>query len=348
LPIIPNFIERLVLIKLNLGPGMMLDILGAVAFPAITCALKLGVFETLNAGPMTTKELARKIEGDERGTTILLEALESLGYVRKKKGRWSNSAMTAKWLLGISSNNLASGFAFSQGLLERMNYLSESIRLGKPYMSAWDWFDQHPDGWRDYQAAMLAMARMVSDDVVPKVKIAPNARRLLDVGGGHGLYSIKFCQRNPNLSATVFDWPQSLNVARDTVDIENMSSRVMLQEGDFWKDDIGNDYDVALLFNIIHGFSPEKNTMLFRKVASALNSGGQIVIMDQLAGKVAGPTAKAVTRLQGLNLFNEVGGQTYAYEEIAQWLMTVGFSKTRRINLRKTPGFGLVLGNKVS
>jgi len=348
MPIMPNFIERLILFKLNLGPGVMLDMLGAGAFLTVSTALKLGVFEALSGGPMTSAEIARKIEADERGTALLLEAVKALGYVKKRKDSWNNTAMTTKWLLRLSPNCLAQGFGFSEGLLERWRYLADSIRLGKPAILAWDWFDQHPDGWRDYQAAMLAMARMVADDVVSKVKLAPSARRLIDVGGGHGLYSIKFCRRYPALSATVFDWPKSLEVARETIDAEKMSERVEVQEGDFWIDDLGTAYDIALIFNIVHGFSPEKNTMLFRKVASALNLAGQIVIMDQLAGKVSGPTAKAVTSLQGLNLFNEVGGQTYSPDEITQWLITAGFTSIRRINLNKTPGFGLLQGSKAA
>ncbi len=63
----------------------MLDILGAGAFLAISAALKLGVFETLSGGPLTTEEIARRIGADERGTTLMLEAVEALGYVKKEE-----------------------------------------------------------------------------------------------------------------------------------------------------------------------------------------------------------------------------------------------------------------------
>lgn len=346
MPIMPNFVERLILLKLNLGPGAMLDILGAGAFLTISAALKLGVFETLSGGPLTTEEIARRIRADERGTTLMLEAVEALGYVKKRKGHYANTAMTAKWLVRSSPNCIADGFSSAQGLFERWGYLEESIRRGKPSMLTWEWLDQDAGRWKEYQQGMIAMARMAADELVSKVKLAPTARRLLDVGGGHGLYSIKFCRRYPQLSATVFDLPQALEVAREMIDAEKMSNRVTVKEGDFWTDDLGTGYDVALLFNIIHGFSPEKNTLLFQKVAGVLDTGGQIMIMDQLAGKVTGPTAKAVTSLQGLNLFNEVGGQTYTSDEITRWLIAAGFTRPRRINLRKAPGFGLMLGIK--
>jgi precorrin-6B methylase 2 len=187
---------------------------------------------------------------------------------------------------------------------------------------------------------------MIADEVVAKVKLPPSARRLWDIGGGHGLYSIKFCRLYPALSATVFDVPQALEVARGTIGADGMGDRVRVQKGDFWKDDIGTGSDVALLFNVIHIYSPERNTELLRKVAGALNQEGLIVIMEQIASTVSGSTAKALARLQGLNFFNDLGAKTYGFDEIAGWLTKAGFTNPKRINQRKTPGFSLVLGTK--
>ena len=105
-------------------------------------------------------------------------------------------------------------------------------------------------------------------------------------------------------------------------------------------------YDVALLFNVIHAYSPDKNTELLRKMFDALNAGGLIVMMEQIAGKVFSSTAKALARLQALNYFNDLEAQTYEFDEIAGWLMKLGFVNPRRINLYRTPGFSLVLGQR--
>jgi SAM-dependent methyltransferase len=195
---------------------------------------------------------------------------------------------------------------------------------------------------------MVALARMTADEVARKVRLPRTARHLLDVGGGHGLYSIKLCRRYPQLSATVFDLPQALQAARTTIAAENMGDRVSVQAGDFWRDDLGDGYDVTLLFNIIHGNLPAKNTELMRKVAGALRPGGLVAILDQLIGKVSGATSRAVAALNGLNLFNLAGGQTYGFDEIAGWLTSAGFTNPRRIRLLKSPGSSLVLGTKAA
>lgn len=331
--------------RLNKAPGPVLDLLGAQAFRAGSVAVKLGVFESLGTGPLAAAEVAHIIKADERGTTLLLEALEALGYVERKKGRYANTRMTAKWLLRNSPTSLASGLPFFEGMVfDRWGHLEESIRRGKPAIYGYEWLEEHPGSWRVYQEGMIAIARLAADEVVARVRLPARARRLLDVGGGHGLYSIRFCHRYPELSATVFDLPQALELARETIAAEGIGDRVAVSAGDFWVNDMGTGYDVALLFNIVHAHRPDKNIALLRKVSAGLNPGGTVVIMEQITGDVAGSAAKALVRLQGLNYYNDLEAQTYTFEEIASWLAEAGFTKPTRIDLRRMPGFALVLG----
>ena len=349
MPILPNFIERLVLLTFNQGPGLMLDFLGAQAFRVVGVGVRLGVFEALSGGSLTAAEAARHVQASERGITLLLDALESLGYVREKGGRYVNTAMTVKWLLRSSPTSMAGGVPFFESMVfDRWEHLDESIRRGKPAEYGSEWLERHPGSYRVYEDGMIAIARMAADEVIAKVKLPPSARRLIDIGGGHGLYSIKFCRQYPALSATIFDLPLAIEVARETIAAEDMGGRVTAQAGDIWRDDLGAGCDVALLFNLIHAYLPEKNIELLSKVASALNPGGEIVIMEQIAGQAFGSTAKVLARLQALNYFNDLEAQTYRFEDIAGWLAQAGFVNLHRINLLKTPGFGLVLGTKAN
>jgi cyclopropane fatty-acyl-phospholipid synthase-like methyltransferase len=249
-------------------------------------------------------------------------------------------------MLDDAPQSIAHLFGFFDSVIERCGYLEETIRTGKPPILGWEWFNQHPGVWEQYYAGMLDGARLASDEVVSKVKLPPTASRLIDVGGGHGLYSVKFCQKHPQLSATVFDWPRALEAAKATVAAENMQSRVSLQEGDLWNDDLGSGYDVALVFNMVHMYAQEKNAELIRRVAAALEPGGLLVIMDQIAVKGRGSAAKAIARLQGLQLFNSVMGQTYPAKEIGGWLAKAGFINIRTSLLRRAPSSGLVVGVK--
>jgi len=323
----------------------MLDFLGAQAFRVLCVAVKLGVFEALGGGPLTAAEVAGRIGADGRGTALLLDTLEVLGYMRKARGRYANTPITAKWLLRSSPSSLAEGIPFFEDMVfDRWGHLDESIRRGRPAIYGYEWLEQHPGRWRSYQQGMIAVARAAADEIVAKVRLPSGARRLIDIGGGHGLYSIKFCHRYPGLSATVFDLPQALEVGRETIAAEGMGDRVSIREGDFWRDGLGAGYDVALLFNIIHAHSPDKNADLLCKVSGAVNPGGLVAVLDQLPGRVSGQAAKALARLQGLNYFNDLDARTYDFDQIAGWMAKAGIGRPRRILLRRMPGFGVVLG----
>ena len=346
MPLLPSLAERM-LFLLNQGPGPMLDFLGAQAFRAVSVAVRLGVFEALSGGPLAAGQVARRIEGSESGTALLIDALVALGYLKRKGGRYANTRMTAKWLLRGSKTSLVGGLPFFESMVfERWSRLCESIRLGRPAMPGFAWLEQGADRWRIYQDGMIAVARMAAGEIVAKVPLPRGARRLLDIGGGHGLYSIAFCRRHPELSSTVFDLPQALEVARETIASEHMGGRVGVQAGDFCVNELGGGYDAALLFNVLHAFSPEQNTRLLQKAARALNPGGLIVINDQIAQRVRGATARAVVSLQALNYLNDLGGRTYGADEIRGWLAEAGFGRPRRSRLRRTPGFALILSRR--
>jgi 2-polyprenyl-3-methyl-5-hydroxy-6-metoxy-1,4-benzoquinol methylase len=347
MPVLPTSFEKLVLHRFNQGPVPMLDILGGLAFRAVCTALEMDIFEILKQEPLTAAEIADQANADTRGISQLLHVLEALFYLERQGDRFFNTAMTQKWMLQDSPSSVAGSFEYFKVLLEqRLPRMKECLELGHPPIIAWDWFDSHPGSWEAYQDLMVAVARMAGDEITAKTPLPAGAKRLLDVGGGHGLYSVKYCRRTRGLSATIFDWPQGLAAAKKVIAEENMLDRITLREGDIWTDDFGQGFDVVLLFNIIHMCLPEKNKELFTKVKSALNPGGMVVILDQMAIPTSSPTAKATASLLGMVLFFEVGGQTYPPGDVAGWLTQTGFHNTRQVFLRKSPGIALVMGTK--
>ncbi|MDQ2996180.1 MAG: methyltransferase [Chloroflexota bacterium] len=347
MPIVPNALERLLFFGLNVGPGPVLDIFGAVAFRTVLAAVNLGVFDVLRDGSLTAADLAHRIGADERGVTVLLETLIPLGYVTKKGQRYANTAMARKWLVRSSPSTIAAGYEFwGTTLRELWANLEDSIRTGQPPTHLYDWIETQPATSRAFQQWMVAIAHLNADEIIGKLKLPPTARRMLDIGGGHAMYSIALCQRYPQMTTTVIDSPEALTVAHETVAAAKMSDRITLHAGDFLHDDFGKAYDVALLFNIVHGLDASQNCVLVQKVADALVAGGQIVIVEQLADKAPGPTTRAVGQLLGLSYFHLLGGQIYTFDEVADWLRAAGFTQPQRKNLLKSSSGSLILAAK--
>ena len=99
-----------------------------------------------------------------------------------------------------------------------------------------------------------------------------DARKLLDLGGGHGLYAIALTKSNPNLAAYVFDFPDVVTQTRTYIKRFN-ADRVEIIPGNFFSDDIGAEYDV-----VFSSYNPGgKNPLLVPKIHSSLKEGGLFI-----------------------------------------------------------------------
>ncbi len=346
MPIHPVLVER-VMLKAGAFPAPLLDgFIYWMASKALLVANDLGVFDALEMGALSASELAEAVEASEKGVRVLLEVLDSLGYVTCSDGRYANTKMASRWLARRSPDTLAHSLTFFHEFWQRAEYTEEAIRRGAPPISAWEWMAQRPGTYRHAQLHWRSLARMGGKEIVSKVKLPAGARRLLDLGGGHGLYAIQFCRSYPELSAVIFDWAEGIDMAEETIAEEGMGDRVGVQVGDFFSDDIGDGYDVVLMFNLIHSNSGVENTALLEKVFHALNPNGLVVIYDAILDKRSSGISGVLASLLGLNLLVEGGGQAYHFEDVSGWLAQAGFVDHRRIRLMRARGFALILGTK--
>ena len=233
MPLSPDWFERLAMLHLHKGPGPMLDLAGAMTAKAVNTAIKLRIFEALEQEALAPADLAVRCGADPRGITLLLEALESSGYLRSSDGVWALTTMSRVWLLPSSPRYIGGVFAYIDDAMRRWDYLDESIRAGAPPRTGREWMDGREGAWDRYQAGMCGLARLVGPEVVSRTPLRRRTRRLLDIGGGHGLYAVLFCRRYPDLRATVLDLPQCRTAALETIAAAGMERRVEFQHGDF-------------------------------------------------------------------------------------------------------------------
>lgn len=347
MPIKTNTLEHLALFTLNKVPAPLIDVFGALGFRIVQAALRLRVFEALESKPLTLEELSQQINASPRGTQILLNNLEALGYIKQHNAYYSNTKMTTKWMLESSPQCIAVAFDYwGRVLFEHFQDLEETIRNGQPASNYYNYTEQHPEESRVFQDWLVSAARLGIEEITEKIKIHGKECKLIDIGGGHGLYSIALCQRYPELSAIVFDGEQALKSARDNIGMANLGGRIDTHEGNFMTDDLGSGYDIAFLFNIIHGLSPEQNINLLKRVAKALKPGGSVVIGDQLEDAKGGSAVQAIIQIFGLTFFHLLDARIYPYRDVASWLKTSGFTKPKRTNLVENPGISLVFGIK--
>ncbi len=349
MPVVPNAVERLAMLRLNRGPGPVLDMVSAGAFHAAALAVELGLFHALADGPRSVGSLARDLGTDETGTERLLALLDAAGYVTRHDGRYANTAMTTRWL----TDRDPAGTDLGDYLVawDRVVFpfwtanLGTAVREGRPARTVYEWLDDDPELSRVAQRGFLAVGRLVVDDVVGAVDLPDGATRVLDVGGGHGLYSAALCRAHPGLAATVFDRPEVEPVTTEVLAEEGMAHRVSFVGGDYLADDLGENYDAALLFNVVHGHTPEEVRLLLNRVAGALRSGGLVAIVDQFEGSARTPAWNAALQFVSLNYLATIGASIHDYADLVEWLTEAGFANVRRESVG--PGTSIVLAEWV-
>lgn len=311
-------------------PPPMADLVGPVLKAgAIIAAGQLGMFKALAGGPCSITELAGAIGASDTGVAILAEALASVGYLERVDGRYANGPVPRTWLTPASQVDFTPGLLWMPLAWRLLEGLQEVIRRGGPERPLFAYLQEHPELGRTMAQYMKTQAQLIAGPVMEAVVVPQTARRLLDLGGAHGLYSIAFCQRHPLLHAVVFDLAVALADTGRAIAEAGLAERVHIQEGDYLADDIGEGYDVVLCFALFHNQTVDQNRRLLAKVARALKPGGLLAIAEILRGD----PPDAFAGLYSLLFFLYSGTRTYGYDEITGWLAEAGFDECKRIDL---------------
>jgi (2Fe-2S) ferredoxin/predicted O-methyltransferase YrrM len=300
-------------------------------------AIELDLFTAIGQGARAD-QLAAQLRTDPRATEMLLNALVGLKLLEKREGVFTNSAMTARFLVEGSSDNARPALLHIAHLWPRWSTLTECVREGTAV---------HPrdssDQWtKSFISAMDRNARETAALVVRSVP-GNGARRMLDLGGGSAAYSIAFAKTNPDLRVDLLDLPNVVSLAQEYVRKAGLQERICARGGDLRTDRLGQNYDLVLLSSICHMFTPEQNRDLLRRIFEALAPKGRLVIREFILE--ADKTAPRQAALFSLNMLVATdGGASYSEPEYEQWLRDAGFGEVKHIRL---PGpAGLMIGTR--
>ncbi|MGQ0837737.1 amino acid adenylation domain-containing protein [Actinokineospora sp.] len=327
------------------APAPHLDLLHALAFRAAGAAVRLGLFDALGDDARHADELADALGADRRGVRVLLDALVGFGYAsRDEHGAYQATPAAATWLR--SGTGYTTVFSFWHRILfDLWPSLEQSIVDGRPAVDFYAWLAAHPVALAEFQSLLADLADAVLPDVLAAATPPPEARRLLDIGGGHGRYAAAFCQAHPNLHATVLDLPGTLDAGRKTVAAQGLDERVAFRESDWATGELGADQDMVLLFNVLHCLDPDRARDLLRRAGTCLRPGGMVVLLEEITevAEDAGVTGAAWVPASSLNLFHTQAGQIYSADELDSWLTEAGFVDRQRFPVPSAPTFTVLV-----
>jgi precorrin-6B methylase 2 len=289
----------------------------------LLAAAELDIFSALAERPRTAPELATVVHGDVRGTTILVDALVALGFLEKREGVYSTAPGIVETLAGNGSECVLAMLRHHANCLRSWAQLASVVRSGHPA-------DRTPSvlGADTDRTSFIEAMEVASREAAPKVVEAlalPAFDHLLDVGGGPATWTIAFLHAFPGTTATLYDLPEVIPIARRHVEGAGLVARVRFVAGDFASDDrLPSGSDLAWVSAIVHQNSRQENRELFRKIHTALEPVGRIlirdVVMDESHTSPPGGALFAVNML-----VRTPGGGTFSSDELTEDLRHAGF-----------------------
>jgi hypothetical protein len=258
---------------------------------AICAAAELGIADLLADGPRTVEELA-----DVTGTHPdllyrLLRALASRGIFEQSQHDGRQFALTelAESLRREGPGGTVHDYALyvGQPFLQRAwEQLVPTLRTGQPAfdlaheMPLFEYLAGEPSAAQSFNDAMTSHSGRDAEAVIDAYDFA-DAGTIVDVAGGHGTLIAKILVAAPRAGGVLFDLPQVISGARETLRTAGVADRCLLVEGDMFES-VPLGGDIYTLKRALHDWSDEQAIAILRNCRAAMSEGGRVLVIEMV------------------------------------------------------------------
>jgi SAM-dependent methyltransferase len=291
--------------------------------------VRLGLFEALRS-PLDADALAARLGLMDDLVRSWLVACDRLGLVQAATGGFRITDFT-RWVLDAPEaaalhallDQVALGWGARFEELPQLMKGAERPRYGSP-----------EEAQRAAAASRVVESRALA--ALAKVPGTRSARRVLDVGCGHGSYLAGLLSHYRDAQGLGVDLdPTVAEEARRRLREAEVWRRSEILVGDFMTMELPARFDLILLNNNLHYFPPSEHDALFRRVLSRLTPHGVLAI--QTAVVASGTVAHLLgtdAEMAILDLFLRTHANLYGLPDLAalhEGLLRAGFDSTGEV-----------------
>ena len=297
---------------------------------AMKAAIDLGVFTAIGEGRQTAEAIAEHCDTSTKGMRVLCDFLVVHEFLSKDRLRYGLAPDAAAFLDKSSPTYLGGIVNFQLGDVQRKAYedLVPVIRKGGTVLNeASGTMSKADPMWEEFARSMMSAGMPAAEAIVTLV----NARsgvpmKVLDLAAGHGLFGITIAQRNPNATVYAVDWPTVLEIAREHALSAGVAEQWNAIKGSAFEVEFGQDYDVVLLTNFLHHFSPDLIEPLLRKIRHAMKPDGVVVTLEFVPNEDRVTPREAATFAMVM-LAMTAEGDAYPFAEYEAMFRNSGFKQ---------------------
>jgi hypothetical protein len=309
-------------------------------------ASELDVFTHISRGHTTVDALAAACGAQREPLRMVLEWCVADGTLTSDGTIYQNTPATLAYLVKEQPAYAGTGLKYAQDLYPAWAELTSLVRTGRPTIDPESILGDDKAKTRAFIYAMHERARGLGS-VLPAGVDFSGRRRLLDVGGGPGTYSIALVQKTPGLQSTVMDLPGVLEITKEIVENHGCADRITLLPGNYLTTPFGSGHDAVLMSGMMHREHESECRLLLAKAFEALDSGGLMVVSDVFFDDDRKNTPPFALSFALNMMLTSNHGSAHAKTEMSRWMSDAGFTA---IDVRPLPPpnpHTLIVGYKV-
>ncbi len=283
-----------------MAPKRLFDLFnGTTKAWILAIAIELKLFD-VTVEKKSALEIAVTLGTHGANTALFLNALCSLDLLEKENGAYINTPLSDAFLVKGAACYLGQFLILGDQWNFNTKEEMKDCILNGPKPPKLD-FDDMGKLFAPYVKPMRNFARAgVSQLLAKQICKLPafmEMKKMLELGGAHGMDCIAMTQKNPSLNGVIFDKPAVIEVTREIIADHKMEDRVTTMEGDYGTDPLGSGYDLIYAKATLSLFKDDLNP-LFKKIYDALNPDGYLVsVHDGLTNESTRPADMVISWL---------------------------------------------------
>ena len=268
--------------EVNVSPRELNEMhIGIIRAKLLLAGIELEIFNHLSES-LSADAVAKAISAHPANTRLFLDGLVANGLVAKKNGLYRNTPITQEFLVESSPTFLGQLLILMEEV-ELWNAALEDlprlIKEGPPPPSP-EVDMGTEERWAQDAVTMAnsqrsGMAQQIAK-IISQLPEFPTFKRMLDLGGGAGIYGIAIAGAHPSMEGVIFDRPAMVKVAETFIKEYGLEDRMGVMGGDYTCDPIGDGYDLIWASSALN-FARDDLDQLTKKIYDALGPGGVFV-----------------------------------------------------------------------
>ncbi len=288
-------------------------------------ALDLGVFTAVAEGAIDEDAVATSCRISQLDAGRLVVCCLTLDLLRSEGGKLVNPPDVARYLVKGEQSYAGPWMTFTRRDVPDWFLISELMTDGPEPTLLGMYGDLTVERARNYHNATYSIGMGAGRRFVRTVDLA-RRKRMLDLGGGSGAYSINVVKTYPDMTAVVFDLPPVVEVTREFLADNGVADRVDTIGGDFTSDPLPRDCDVVVMASNLPIYDADVIAGVIARAHDALLPGGEMhLIGEMLDDDRRGPADAA---MWGMNELLCAGlGRAHTVAECIGYFVQAGFGE---------------------